>query len=62
MATLFERLAAGELALGAWIKGGPNWVATLARGWFQFRVPRHDVLGRRLAGTRPYAGGNSTIC
>ncbi len=39
MATLFERMASDELALGAWIKGGPNWVTTLARAGFDFVRP-----------------------
>jgi 4-hydroxy-2-oxoheptanedioate aldolase len=39
MTKLFDRLAAGEMALGVWIKGGPVWVNTLARAGFDFVRP-----------------------
>ncbi|HZM47620.1 MAG TPA: aldolase/citrate lyase family protein [Burkholderiales bacterium] len=39
MSRLFERLGAGETALGVWIKGGPTWVSTIARAGFDFVRP-----------------------
>jgi 2-keto-3-deoxy-L-rhamnonate aldolase RhmA len=36
---LFQKLEAGEMALGVWLKGGPSWVATLARAGFDFVRP-----------------------
>jgi len=39
MSRLFERLSAGEMALGVWIKGGPSWVSTIARAGFDFVRP-----------------------
>lgn len=39
MSRLFERLAAGQTALGVWIKGGPVWVNTVARAGFDFVRP-----------------------
>jgi len=39
MSKLFQRLGAGEMALGVWIKGGPSWVPTLARAGFDFVRP-----------------------
>jgi 2-keto-3-deoxy-L-rhamnonate aldolase RhmA len=36
---LFERLAAGQMGLGVWIKGGPTWVSTIARAGFDFVRP-----------------------
>lgn len=39
MSRLFERLGAGETALGVWIKGGPTWVNTIARAGFDFVRP-----------------------
>jgi 2-keto-3-deoxy-L-rhamnonate aldolase RhmA len=39
MSRLFERLGAGEMALGVWIKGGPSWVPTIARAGFDFVRP-----------------------
>ncbi|MPZ44543.1 MAG: hypothetical protein GEV05_14305 [Betaproteobacteria bacterium] len=39
MSKLFERLGAGEMALGVWIKGGPSWVPTIARAGFDFVRP-----------------------
>lgn len=39
MSRLFQRLAADQMALGVWIKGGPSWVPTLARAGFDFVRP-----------------------
>ncbi len=39
MTRLFDKLAAGDMALGAWIKSGPSWVSTMARGGFDFVRP-----------------------
>ncbi len=39
MSKLFERLNAGQTAVGVWIKGGPVWVNTLARAGFDFVRP-----------------------
>lgn len=39
MSRLFQRLGAGEMALGVWIKGGPSWVSTIARAGFDFVRP-----------------------
>ena len=39
MSRLFERLGAGEMALGVWLKGGPSWVPTIARAGFDFVRP-----------------------
>jgi 4-hydroxy-2-oxoheptanedioate aldolase len=39
MSGVFERLGAGEMALGVWIKGGPSWVPTIARAGFDFVRP-----------------------
>src|SRR5919206_4120945 len=39
MSRLFERLGAGEMALGVWLKGGPTWVNTIARAGFDFVRP-----------------------
>ncbi len=36
---LFERMATGEMALGVWLKSGPSWVSTIARGGFDFIRP-----------------------
>ncbi len=39
MSRLFQRLGAGEVALGVWIKGGPSWVPNIARAGFDFVRP-----------------------
>ncbi len=39
MSNLFEKLAAGQMGLGVWIKGGPSWVSTIARAGFDFVRP-----------------------
>lgn len=39
MSRLFEKLEAGQMAFGVWLKGGPSWVATLARAGFDFVRP-----------------------
>ncbi len=39
MSGVFERLGAGQMALGVWIKGGPSWVPTIARAGFDFVRP-----------------------
>ena len=39
MTRLFQRLDAGEMALGVWLKGGPSWVPTIARAGFDFVRP-----------------------
>jgi 2-keto-3-deoxy-L-rhamnonate aldolase RhmA len=39
MSRLFERVGAGEMALGVWLKGGPTWVSTIARAGFDFVRP-----------------------
>lgn len=39
MSRLFEKLAAGKMGLGVWIKGGPSWVSTIARAGFDFVRP-----------------------
>ena len=39
MSRLFQKMAAGEMALGVWLKGGPNWVSTIARAGFDFVRP-----------------------
>jgi 4-hydroxy-2-oxoheptanedioate aldolase len=39
MSKLFEKIAAGEMAVGVWLKGGPSWVSTIARGGFDFVRP-----------------------
>lgn len=39
MSRLFSRMAAGELALGVYIKGGPHIVPTLAKAGFDFVRP-----------------------
>ncbi len=39
MSRVFERLGAGEMALGVWLKGGPSWVPTIARAGFDFVRP-----------------------
>jgi 2-keto-3-deoxy-L-rhamnonate aldolase RhmA len=36
---LFERLGAGEMALGVWLKSGPTWVSTIAQAGFDFVRP-----------------------
>ena len=39
MSRLFDRLAANEMALGVWLKGGPSWVSTIAHAGFDFVRP-----------------------
>ncbi|MBI3044444.1 MAG: hypothetical protein HYY78_16605 [Betaproteobacteria bacterium] len=39
MSKLFEKLEAGQLALGVWLKSGPSWVSTIARAGFDFVRP-----------------------
>jgi len=39
MTRLFEKLASDEMAIGVWLKGGPSWVSTIARGGFDFVRP-----------------------
>ena len=39
MSRVFERLGAGQMALGVWMKGGPSWVSTIARAGFDFVRP-----------------------
>lgn len=39
MSRAFERLGAGEMALGVWLKGGPSWVPTIAHAGFDFVRP-----------------------
>ena len=53
MSRVFERLGAGEMALGVWLKGGPSWVPTIARAGFDFVRPDRC--------SRPWTGASSTI-
>ena len=39
MSRLFQRMADGDMALGVWLKSGPSWVSTIARGGFDFVRP-----------------------
>ena len=39
MSRLFEKIAADEMAVGVWLKGGPGWVSTIARGGSDFVRP-----------------------
>jgi 4-hydroxy-2-oxoheptanedioate aldolase len=39
MNRLFQKIAADELALGVWIKGGPQFVTSIARAGFDFVRP-----------------------
>src|SRR6476661_7109832 len=39
MSKLFDRLAANEMALGVWLKGGPSWVSTIGQAGFDFVRP-----------------------
>jgi 4-hydroxy-2-oxoheptanedioate aldolase len=39
MTRLFDKLATDEMAIGVWLKGGPSWVSTIARGGFDFVRP-----------------------
>jgi 2-keto-3-deoxy-L-rhamnonate aldolase RhmA len=39
MSRLFEKLAAGKMALGVWLKSGPTWVSTIAQAGFDFVRP-----------------------
>ena len=39
MTRLFQRMAAGEMGLGVWLKSGPTWCSTIARGGFDFVRP-----------------------
>src|SRR5215212_2009577 len=39
MTRLFQRLEAGEMALGVWLKSGPTWVSTIAQAGFDFVRP-----------------------
>ena len=39
MTRLFQKMAAGEMGLGVWLKSGPTWVSTIARGGFDFVRP-----------------------
>src|SRR5688500_13614310 len=39
MTRLFQRLDAGEMALGVWLKSGPTWVSTIAQAGFDFVRP-----------------------
>ena len=36
MTRLFQKLEAGEMALGVWLKSGPTWVSTIAQAGFDF--------------------------
>ena len=39
MSNLFEKIDAGGMALGVWLKSGPTWVSTIARAGFDFVRP-----------------------
>ena len=39
MSRLFEKLDAGKMALGVWLKSGPSWVSTIAQAGFDFVRP-----------------------
>jgi 2-keto-3-deoxy-L-rhamnonate aldolase RhmA len=39
MTRLFDKMASGEMGLGVWLKSGPTWVSTIARGGFDFVRP-----------------------
>ena len=39
MSGFFQKLETGEMSLGVWLKGGPNWVSTIARAGFDFVRP-----------------------
>jgi 4-hydroxy-2-oxoheptanedioate aldolase len=39
MSRLFEKIEAGQMALGVWLKSGPTWVSTIARAGFDFVRP-----------------------
>src|SRR5918911_2592198 len=39
MSNLFDKLEAGEMALGVWLKSGPTWVSTIAQAGFDFVRP-----------------------
>ena len=39
MSRLFEKLGSDEMAIGVWLKSGPSWVSTIARGGFDFVRP-----------------------
>lgn len=39
MSRLFEKLGTDEMAVGVWLKSGPSWVSTIARGGFDFVRP-----------------------
>jgi 2-keto-3-deoxy-L-rhamnonate aldolase RhmA len=39
MTRLFQKLEAGEMALGVWLKSGPTWVSTIAQAGFDFVRP-----------------------
>ena len=39
MTRLFQKMASGEMGLGVWLKSGPTWVSTIARGGFDFVRP-----------------------
>lgn len=39
MSRLFKKLETDEMAVGVWLKSGPSWVSTIARGGFDFVRP-----------------------
>ena len=39
MSRLFTKLGTDEMAIGVWLKSGPSWVSTIARGGFDFVRP-----------------------
>jgi 2-keto-3-deoxy-L-rhamnonate aldolase RhmA len=39
MSRLFKKLGTDEMAVGVWLKSGPSWVSTIARGGFDFVRP-----------------------
>lgn len=39
MSRLFDKLDAGQMALGVWLKSGPSWVSTIAQAGFDFVRP-----------------------
>jgi 2-keto-3-deoxy-L-rhamnonate aldolase RhmA len=39
MTRLFQKLEAGQMALGVWLKSGPTWVSTIAQAGFDFVRP-----------------------
>lgn len=61
MSRLFDKIEAGELALGVYIKGGPHLVAALAKAEFDFVRPDIRLLHSALSPPTRSSGDGTLV-